>query len=186
MTESSRIERNRSELQTCHPVFRAKLAMLLAVMQAAGYRPRIQVAWRSPDDQLVAFRTGHSHVTWGFHNATAPDGTPEALAADVLDDDHPLAPSRPFLIVMAREARALGLDTGIDWDLPSNVRLALNAAIEKGAMWEGKIGFDPTHVEISGLTVAQAHAGLRPGQSDSGVRTARADSESGGNRPAGT
>lgn len=162
MTEEKRRARNRSELQTCHPVFRRRLSLVLATLEARGLRPRIQVAWRSPHDQMLAFESGHSHVTWGFHNATAQDGTPEALAADVLDDDAPLEPRREFLLALARTARNNGLNTGIDWDLPANVRTALNAAIIRGDVWEGKIGFDPCHVEWTGISIQQARTGERP------------------------
>ncbi len=162
MTDEARHDRNRARLQELHPVMRSRLARVLARLQAAGYRPRIQDAWRSPADQLIAFRLGHSHLRFGFHNATGPDGTPEALAADVLDDDAPLEPRRTFVLALAREARAEGLATGIAWGLPPAIRGALNMALSRGDPWEGKCGWDPTHCEWDGLTVRDVKAGVRP------------------------
>lgn len=162
MREASRVGVNRTRLQECHPAFRQRLALLLAILQADGYRPRLQQCWRSPEDQLAAFTSGHSKLQWGFHNATTPDGKPDALAADVLDDDHPLEPPKAYLLALARAARKVGLTTGITWGLPQNIRTALDAAIEQGTPWEGKTGWDPCHVETTGVSVQEARNGQRP------------------------
>jgi hypothetical protein len=162
MTDDVRHDVNRRHLAQCHPAFRQRLSTVIARLQLLGERPRIQQAWRSPEEQRQAFVTGHSRLRWGFHNATALDGTPEALAADVLDDDHPLNPSRAYLFVLARESRAVGLTTGIDWGLPTAIRSALALALAHETTWEGKIGWDACHVEVTGITVAQARAGIRP------------------------
>jgi hypothetical protein len=171
MTEDDRKSRNRVRLGEAHPVFKDRLIRTLQRVEAEGWRPRIQACWRSIEDQQVAHDAGNSHVLWGFHNATAPDGTPEALAADVLDDDRPLDPSRDYLFALARTARAEGLNTGIDWGLPPTIRAALNLHItagRPGSLWltadggPGKIGWDPTHVEIVGLSTQEARTGRRP------------------------
>jgi len=162
MTDDARLDLNRRHLAQCHPAFRQQLSQVIARLQMLGERPRIQQAWRSPAEQMDAFTSGHSKLRWGFHNATALDGTPEALAADVLDDDHPLNPTRAYLFALARESRAVGLTTGIDWGLPTAIKVALVKALVHDVTWEGKIGWDPTHLEISGVTVAQARAGIRP------------------------
>lgn len=169
MTDDARDERNRTRLQEAHPAFRAALARVIARLQAQGYRPRIQQCWRSEADQLAAKRSGHSELAWGLHNATSPAGEPEALAADVLDDDAPLAPSLPYLFALARAARAEGLRTGIDWGLPAPIRASLQAAITQNIPWEnsvsgkpGPIGWDPQHVQWDGISIADAKAGARP------------------------
>lgn len=162
MTEEARIDRNRSRMRDLNPVFRHRLSTVIALLQRDGYRPRIQDAWRSPEAQMEAFNSGHSLLTFGFHNTTTPDGLPDALAADVLDDDHPVDASRAFILALARYARANGLQTGIDWGLPASIRAALNHAIENGETWEGKLGWDCLHCEFAGLTVQQAKAGIRP------------------------
>lgn len=162
MTDGDRTTRNRQLLQQCHEPFRHQLAMAIATLEAQGFRPRIQCAWRSPEDELVAYASGHSHVKFGFHNCSTPNGGPDALAADVLDDDHPLAASRAYVLALARVARANGLDTGIDWGLPPNIKTALNAAVAGNQPWAGKVGWDDCHVEVTGVTIAQAMAGQRP------------------------
>jgi hypothetical protein len=162
MTDDARNDLNRRHLVQCHPAFRHRLSLVIARLQMLGERPRIQQAWRSPAEQMEAFTTGHSKLKWGFHNATALDGTPEALAADVLDDDHPLNPSRAYLFALARESRAVGLTTGIDWGLPTAIKVALARALVHDVAWDGKIGWDACHVESTGITVAQARAGIRP------------------------
>ncbi len=160
MTDADRTDRNRERLTECHPAFRHRLAMVLAQLQSQGFRPRIQDAWRSPEDQLLAFQTGHSKLRWGFQ--TAPDGLPDALAADVLDDDAPLNPRLDFVFALAKEALLNGLTTGITWGLPPTIRKSLNYAILNEATWTGKIGWDACHVEVVGVSVQQAMAGVRP------------------------
>jgi hypothetical protein len=49
---------------------------------------------------------------------TAADGTPEALAVDMLDDDAPLNPSKKYLLMLAHAAEKAGLETGIRWGSP--------------------------------------------------------------------
>lgn len=172
MTDDDLTERNRTKLQEAHPAFRRALAAVLADLKSDGYRPRIQVCWRSPEDQAAAKASGHSKLSWGYHNATAATGEPEALAADVLDDDRPLDPSRDFIFELARAARRQRLATGIDWGVPTQIRRALNLyienSVEPGRDWTdadgtpGKIGWDALHVEITGLSLAKARAGVRP------------------------
>lgn len=162
MTEIARIERNRDRLQECDGIFRHALARMLADLQAQGFRPRIQDAWRSPADEERAYVTGHSEVRRGFHSVTNPDGSPAALAADVLDDDRPLAPSRAYVLALTRTARAHGLQTGILWGLPAITRGQLDAALAAGTDWTGPVGWDVLHVEIAGLTIAEALAGKQP------------------------
>lgn len=162
MTDEERIIVNERHLAECHPEFRRRLAMVLERLQVLGERPRIQQAWRSPEDQIAAFTAGRSKLKWGFHNATGPDGSPDALAADVLDDNAPLNPSRAYLLALAREARGAGLTTGLDWGLPTAIKVALTKALVDDVAWDGKIGWDPCHVETTGVTVTQARAGIRP------------------------
>ena len=171
MTDDDRRERNRTKVQEAHLGFQVPLLAVLGDLEALGYRPRIQACWRSPADQAAAKASGHSKLAWGYHNATGLDGSPEALAADVLDDDHPLDPSRDFLFALARSARQRGLETGIDWGVPPEIRSALVVFLSgeaPGSAWvnadgtPGKVGWDPNHVQIRGISVAKARAGERP------------------------
>ena len=163
MTETDRHARNATRLSELYPTFRARIAAVIAALEAEGYRPRIQDAWRSVADQLAAYKSGHSKLRYGFHNVTAQDGTPEALAVDLIDDDHPLASAPAYLIRLAAYARAHGLVTGILWGLTGKVRAATDSAIGLGYKDAAvKIGWDPTHVEPTGLTAAEAGYGKRP------------------------
>lgn len=167
MTEPDRKTCNADRLQECDPWFRTRLEMVLINLADAGWRPRIQEAWRSPADQLAAFRHGTSQLRWGLHCATTADGTPDALAADVLDDDRPLNPSLAYLFVLARAAEGEGLTTGIYFGVPEPIRSGLRQAISTGAhgTWPRlKTGWDPTHVQPAGLRVSEARKGLRPGR----------------------
>lgn len=162
MTEPDRLDRNRLRLQDCHAVFRDALARVLDDLHVQGFRPRIQDSWRSTEEELKAYTSGRSQVRRGFHSITDVDGLPAALAADVLDDDHPLAPARPYLLALTRAARAHGLNTGLLWGLPSATRIKINAALAAGTDWAGVVGWDPTHCECTGLTIAEAITGQRP------------------------
>lgn len=162
MTEALRLARNRELLRQCHPAFKAQLAKVILALQANGWRPRLQCTWRHADDEDMAFNSGHSEVRWGYHNATAADGTPEALAGDLLDDNAPLHPHRDYLLALARAARPQGLRTGILWGLPANMRRVVDGAIRSGTEWTGPIGWDPCHVETTAVTLAEAKAGRRP------------------------
>lgn len=164
MTDAARRARNLSRLHDCHPVVAARVEELLARLEAVGLRPRIQDAWRSPTAQLAAYRAGRSKLTWGLHCACAPDGTPAALAVDIVDDRAPLAPGTPYVLRLAATAQACKLKTGILWGLPANLRRAIGEAIAHGA-WSTpvRIGWDPCHVEPADCpSIAAARTGWRP------------------------
>lgn len=164
MEEAKRKERNAQRKSELYPKFEARLSRVIEEMEGAGFRPRIQDAWRSPADQLKAYNSGHSELRYGFHNVTAADGTKEALAVDLLDDDFPLEPRRAYVIRLAAIAEKHGLMTGIRFGLKTvKLRNAVDSAIS-GGDWNApiKIGWDPTHVQSAELTVAQAEQGLRP------------------------
>jgi hypothetical protein len=136
MTEHARAARNDAMIGQCYITMRAKFRAVLADLEGHGYRPRIQCAWRSVRDQRAAYDAGHSQVKWGFHCATNANGSAGALAIDVLDDDHPLEPPAAFLAALHSSAAAHGLDCPISWD--------------------------PTHVEVTGMSITEAKRGYRP------------------------
>src|SRR6185295_9972499 len=115
MNEEARKNRNKTRLNTLFPTFAKRVGRLIAALEADGLRPRIQDAWRSPEDQRKAFESGHSKLLFGFHNVTGPQGQQEGLAVDLLDDDHPLNPGRPYLLKLAAAAEQQQLVTGIRW-----------------------------------------------------------------------
>jgi hypothetical protein len=166
MTNGDRHAQNIRMLGQCGLPFAQSVVAVIAGMEKRGWCPRIQCAWRDPASQMTAFKTHHSELEWGFHNATDGQGRPESLAVDMLDDDHPLSPSVEYCLDLARIARLQGLETGILWDLAPTDRDILDALIRNGGdVPTGvnmKVGFDPTHVEITGVTLQQARAGERP------------------------
>lgn len=163
MNEGARKERNQQRLSECFPAFAQRVEAVIRDLEDEGFRPRIQDAHRSIEDQLLAFKKGNSKVKFGFHNVTGAGGRSESLAVDLLDDDHPLDPPRKYLIRLAGIAQAHHLQTGIFFGLPPTLRKGLRKAIEDlnfGA--NVKIGFDPTHIEVTGISIAEARAGKRP------------------------
>lgn len=155
MDEIKRKERNRQRLAELYPAFRIRIEAVIADLENLQLRPRIQEAWRSPEDQLKAYESGHSQLKYGFHNVIAKDGTPEALAVDLLDDDAPLNPKRPYLLHLAAAAQKHGLETGIRWGVPVELVKGIDNAIAQQA-WDAhvKIGWDPTHVQPTGIKVS--------------------------------
>jgi len=79
-------------------------------------------------------------------------GKPEALAVDLLDDNNPLNPGRPYLMRLAAAAEPQQV-TGVRWGLPVALRRAIDEAIATQT-WNAsvKIGWDPAHVEPTGIT----------------------------------
>jgi hypothetical protein len=163
MTEQKRNERNTQRLQELYPTFRVRIQKVIKDMEAMQLRPRIQDAYRSPADQLIAFNTGHSKLKFGFHNVTGANGKKEGLAVDMLDDNNPTNPSNSFLIKLAWASEKNGLSTGVRWGLPLKFRQNINDAIAT-KNWGSvlKIGWDPTHIEPVDVTVQEAKEGKRP------------------------
>ena len=163
MQEAARKQRNNDTLLELYPAFGARVARLILALEAQGLRPRIQDAWRSLAEQKQAVANGTSHTLFGFHNVTAPDGTPEALAVDLTDDDSPVKPGTKYLLQLAAAAQAEGLETGIRWDLSESMIARVDAAIA-AQDWDAKVrvGWDPTHVQPTGITAEEAKAGRRP------------------------
>lgn len=167
MKEADRLARNKERLTECFPTFAACVAAVIADMQAQDFRPRIQDAHRSIADQHAHHGDGTSTVSFSFHNVVGAAGKFEALAVDLLDDDHPGENvSRKYLITLASVAQKHGLKSGIFFfksEPPPGTREKLKAAVD-ALNFDPHIviGFDPTHIETTGVTIAQAKAGKRP------------------------
>lgn len=163
MTEIQRKKRNAERLLELFPTYRSRLVKVIEEMEAMGMRPRIQDGYRTPADQLAAFNSGHSKLKFGFHNVTGPNGEKESLAVDMIDDNNPLASPTSYLLRLAFASEKNGLETGIRWGLPVSLRQAIDAAIAaKNFDAPVKTGWDPTHVQPTGISVAEAKAGKRP------------------------
>ena len=163
MDEAARKARNAERIGECFGPYGAVVRKVLNDLEAQGFRPRIQDAWRSPEDQLKAFASGHSKLKFGFHNVTGAGGSKQSLACDILDDDNPLKPRTRHLLALAIAARKHGVHTGISWGLPASLASGVEAAIATGNLAAPvKVGWDPTHTEPVGITASQAKAGVRP------------------------
>jgi len=167
MKEPDRIARNTQRLGECFPTFAKRVADVIKEMEALGFRPRIQDAHRTIEQQLEDFNKRTTTVKFGFHNVTSAGGKLESLGVDVLDDDHPVGNvPRKYLITLASVAQKHGLHSGIFFfkkEPPPGTRQALQAAVDALNFDPHiTIGFDPTHLEPIGLTIAEAKAGKRP------------------------
>lgn len=163
MKEADRHKRNSSRLTELYSTFSVRISRVIDTLQAAQLRPRIQSAWRSPEDQQKAYDEGHAQLLYGFHNVTGKNGALEALAVDLLDDENPLNPGTSYLLQLAAAAEAEGLVTGIRWGLPSVFSKAVDDAIStRDWSRKVKVGWDPTHVQPTDVTVSEARNGRRP------------------------
>lgn len=131
MDETARKARNAQRMTELYPSFASRLSKLINDLEARGLRPRIQDAWRSPEDQLKAYNSGHSKLKYGFHNVTGATGRKESLAVDLLDDDSPLAPRSAYVLQLTAIAERHGLSTGARWGLPAKLAGAIDAAIQQ-------------------------------------------------------
>jgi hypothetical protein len=163
MLEKDRIAHNQQKLSEMYPTFRTRVQALLNELQGYGLRPRIYEAWRSPSAQMDAYRSGRSQLMYGFHNVTATNGTKEALAADIIDDNNPTSINLPYVLHLLAAAENNGLTTGTYWNLSDEKIAAIRTAIAT-KNWNAKvhIGWDPMHVEVEGITPQDAKNGKRP------------------------
>lgn len=178
MLESERRQRNQLRLQELYPYVRTRVEAVLQEMEAAGYRPRIQEAWRSPADQLRAYNAGTSKIKYGFHNVTGSNGEKESLAADLIDDNRPFGAKTDYMLRLAAAAEKNGLTTGIRWGLSDTKSKAIDDAIA-AQTWKIPIhvGWDPLHLEVTGLPIEEVQKGKRPGTDGSSNPTDDTDSE---------
>lgn len=163
MIEIERKMRNETKLLEMHPAFRVRLQAVIKELEEYGYRPRIEQAWLSQQEQVEAYRSGRSGVTYGFHNITSAVGVKEALAAEVWDDNDFAHQKTPFMLHLLAAAEANGLTTGMRWGLsPEKVEAIDDAIAIKN--WDGPVypGGEPLHVEITGLSIQDAKDGKRP------------------------
>ncbi len=170
MNDAARRARNDAMLAQMHPVARARMRQLLTQLESEGWRPRSQQTWRSPIEQHQAFVSGHSDVEYGLHNCTTPVGLPDALADDLVDDDSPLSPQMLFIQRVNELVGRYNLMTGILWSSRKAKRPLTD--IEKARIMNAcstgdwtlvkRIGFDPLHVQVKGISTLEAKAGMRP------------------------
>jgi len=171
MKENVRIKWNTDKLEELYPSFRDKIAAIVSELESLGFRPRIQDAWRSREDQLKAFNSGNSRLKFGFHNVTGANGAKESLAVDMVDDDlvnrkKTTYEHAEYLLRLAAAAQRHGLTTGIGWgleDFPKAIE-AIGIAITNGD-WKASLknfGWDPEHIQPTDITLEEARSGKRP------------------------
>jgi peptidoglycan L-alanyl-D-glutamate endopeptidase CwlK len=101
-----------------YPDMRPKVEAVLAGLRQRGFQPKIFFAWRSVAVQLELYRKGVTKVKFSFHNAQRRNGTPNAYAADIVDQRwgwEPPAMSNGFWRALGQEGKAQGLYWGGDW-----------------------------------------------------------------------
>jgi len=177
MNEEKRMKWNEGKLEELYPAFRERIRAVVEDLQSQGLRPRIHEAWRSEEDQLKAFKAKFSQLKYGFHNVTAPDGTKEALAVDMVDENlvngiEAEYTNTEFLLRLTAAAKKQGLDSGILWGLQklqpgSLAEFAIAAINDAIANEEWKavlehLGWDPAHIQPPDITPEDARNGLRP------------------------
>lgn len=106
------------KLQSMNTDFAAKVRKVLAALEKQGFQPTIFYGWRSTKVQLQLFNAGNSKVKFSFHNATDPNGKPNAFAADIIDKRYawnPEAEKKGYWDALGEACRANGLFWGGDW-----------------------------------------------------------------------
>ena len=105
------------KLASLEPSFRAKIERVIAKLKAGGFQPKIVFGWRSTAVQKKLKQQGKSKVSFSFHNAQHPDGTPNACAVDIVDTRW--AWNEPdchkFFRALGEAGKAEGLVWGGDW-----------------------------------------------------------------------
>ena len=106
------------KLKSLNPNFRTKVQKVLDGLRTQGFKPKIFYGWRSVAVQEELVRKGRSKVHFSFHNAQLTDGTPNAYAADIVDERWGWAQGAEengFWAALGEEARNQGLVWGGDW-----------------------------------------------------------------------
>ena len=106
------------KLQSMNPQLAIKVRSVLSALGQRGYQPKVFYGWRSVTVQARLFAEGKSKVKFSFHNAQKPDGTPNAYAADIIDQRFawtPKAESSGFWKALGEESKRQGLVWGGDW-----------------------------------------------------------------------
>lgn len=131
------------------PAMRRKYACVVKRLREKGYTEgkhyRVIQAWRSMERQQYLMDKGWSTVRYSYHTATLADGTPDSRAIDLdpfwTDDDGEKA---EFYLDLWEAAESCGLKSGAAWS-------------QRGKWAKYGIGWDPGHIELADVTIAQAN-----------------------------
>ncbi len=115
------------KLLSLEPAFRATIEQVIAALKGQAFQPKIVFAWRSVAVQKKLFDEKKTKVLFSFHNAQHPDGTPNALAVDIIDTRWAwtdAAKTNGFWSALGAAGKELGLVWGGDWtDFPDVAHL---------------------------------------------------------------
>jgi len=166
MNEVQRKKLNEERLLLIDEAIRNRVSNVITELEQQGLRPVIaKEVWRDPALQKKLFDEGKSKVQWGFHCATTPDGKPSSLAADIVDAELGWDAPRKFWILLGGAAATHRLHWGGYFGFVKLPKLKqrLNQTLkDKDFDPSIKMGWDPAHVEVKGITIAEAKAGNRP------------------------
>lgn len=124
------------KLASLAPSFRPKVERVFEALKQAGFQPRIVFGWRSVRVQARLKAEGKSPLSFSFHCAQKPDGTPFAWAVDMIDSRW--AWQEPnchkFFKALGVAAKAEGLVWGGDWSSPDWAHIQGRKNNELGAV----------------------------------------------------
>jgi hypothetical protein len=106
------------KFESMHPELRAPVKAVIEGLVKRGFQPMIFFGWRSIAEQMKAVKKGHSDVKFSFHNIQKKDGTPDAYAADLVDERwlwKPAAMANGFWKALGEEANKQNLHWGGVW-----------------------------------------------------------------------
>ena len=98
--------------------FKTKTTHVLDALKLERFQPKIFFAWRSLAEQQRLFASGNSRVRFSFHNAQRENGTPNAYAAEIIDERwgwDPKAEENGFWEALGGVAKSEGLYWGGNW-----------------------------------------------------------------------
>ena len=145
MKDNLRLINNDRKLQELDEQTRAIVKLVLFDLACKGYKPRINEAYRSPEDQERKFKQGLSKIKSGGKHQ-------QRRAADIIDDRYGWGYECPqeFWLYLASSALARGLKPGLFFGLGVIEKLKLKRAIQSHDFEKAKTlkwGWDCAHVE---------------------------------------
>lgn len=165
MNDNERKSLNAQRVQKMHPWMRDNILAIIADLEAAGWQPIIDSGvYRTPAEQAQKVAQGYSKIYYSYHNVTGANGTPESLAADIVDERYQWESPMKYWLQLAGAAENQGLETGIYWYLSQSARNNIHNAI-KEQKWDAKVqlGGDVAHVQPpqADFTTGEAKKGYR-------------------------
>jgi hypothetical protein len=103
------------KLQSLKPVLAHKLRPVLVALMRRGFQPTIACGWRPASLQMALQQRGETILGFSLHNLLAHDGTPRALAVEIIDTRYGWSDeAHGFWDALGQEAHRHGLHWGGD------------------------------------------------------------------------